>query len=75
MESKTAMHELLDKFNSTCTLKEFFNHVYNNQQILLAKTNQEIIDAYDAGVASQNGIQTADLKFGLKYFTQKYKQQ
>ena len=55
MESKTAMHELLDKFNSTCTLKEFFNHVYNNQQILLAKTNQEIIDAYDEGKYLSSG--------------------
>ncbi|MBP7512729.1 MAG: hypothetical protein KA981_12410 [Bacteroidia bacterium] len=74
MESKTAMHELLDKFNSTCTLKEFFNHVYNNQQILLAKTNQEIIDAYDAG-CKNSGLHKTHEEKATDYFTQKYKQQ
>ncbi len=71
---KTAMQELIkwmDDNKSHCT----YGTIRGKATELLAKEKQDIIDAYDAGVASQNGIQTADLKFGLKYFTQKYKQQ
>jgi hypothetical protein len=40
---------------------------------LLPKERQDIIDAYNAGVKTNYGIQTSDLKFGEKYFTQTFK--
>lgn len=37
-----------------------------------AMFRQQIEDAYDAGVRSQHGIQTADLKYGAKFYNNKY---
>jgi len=39
---------------------------------LLESEKQIIIDAYDAGVRTNHGIQTADFKHGDKYFNQTF---
>jgi len=45
---------------------------YNDFWKAKAMFRQQIEDAYDAGVRSQHGIQTADLKYGAKFYNNKY---
>ena len=37
-----------------------------------SKNRREIEAAYDAGIATTIGVQTCDLKWGGKYYQQKY---
>jgi len=80
-----AMMDKLDKENSMTPLQKAIEQIANlsmNNDTWLAVDNilQSLLqyeqicieNAYDAGIATTNGMQTSDLKFGAKYFNQTY---
>ncbi len=74
MKEQTAMQELISYLKTDNDPPIELRVAIKKATELLTKEREQIEQAYDAGVRTNYGIQTADFKHGKKYFSTTYKQ-
>ncbi|HEY9701607.1 MAG TPA: hypothetical protein V6C58_04135 [Allocoleopsis sp.] len=73
--SKTAMMELIDKYNEGCGSREFFTYFITNKNELLAKERQQIEDAHSHNRCLNNKTYDCSVKAirdAKEYYEKKY---
>jgi hypothetical protein len=73
MKQKTAIRQLIEYVSLYDSISNpVIIDILRIAKSLEPVNEQQIVDAYDAGVKTQHGIQTSDVKHGEKYFNQTF---